>query len=499
MQTIEDFKKGRIEVPFPLRSDAYTVSGDCLASRQAKEMSVYQLVNRRAPNEVESLKDICQTGVMQLYGLTDFIRNQLTHQTTHEEIERAAKFMSTAHSFGGPLKFNAELWHAVVSDFNGYLPITIEALPEGSPFLKGEIPVQVTGRDGFGEMAAWIEPLILGMTSIATARLTLTRHWLERIREYVIADGDMKNPDPAIVDQTARFMIHDFGMRASSCAEESEMLGRAHLLVFNGTDTFNAAYQAVELGAKRPCGTSILALAHRIVQGYPTEREAYENLAQQDWIGSYVADCYSFETAIRNHIAELATAYKDNVFVIRSDSGDWLTNLDAIEVVRKERGKRIRFLNGDSIKPITVKDTFNHLRHLSNADEAMTKWGIFGCGGWLRNTPNRDLFSSAYKLSATSEYSVMKFSDTAAKQSIPGPNALTRGEGPTVHLKGEDVQSSYKTYYDCGEFGEQCVESFDVTSERVIKDFYMEEKTGASLRSDKVRQLEMALRARYLS
>ncbi len=493
---IDEFKKGRIEVPFPLRSDAYTISGDCLASSQAKQASTYQLVNRRSPDKVESLKDICKTGVMQLYGVTDYIRNQLTHRVTHDEVNKATEFMSTAHSFGGPLKFNPELWHDVVSDYGGYLPIKIEALPEGSPFLANEIPLQVTGLNGFGEMAAFIEPLILGMVSVATARLTITRHWLERIREYVIADGDMQNPDMSIVDATARFMIHDFGMRASSCAEESEMLGRAHLLVFNGTDTFSAAYQARVLGAKAPVGTSILALAHRIVQGYPTEREAYENLAKQDKIGSYVADCYSFQTAIRNHIAELVTQYPENTFVIRSDSGEWLPNLNAIETVRDERGSRVRYLNGDSIKPTTVDETFKYLKHLGHPGNGMTKWGIFGCGGWLRNTPNRDLFSSAFKLSSTSEYSVMKFSDTAAKESTPGPNVLTRGDGPTVHLKGEDVVSAYKTYYDCGEFGEQCVESFDVTSDRVINDFYMEPR---DIFSDKVKELKRELRGKYLA
>lgn len=321
--SLEDFKRGRIKTPFPLMSDAYTISSDCIVSAAAKSLSVYNFTNRRGPSEVLHLQSYCNSNVMHLYGLTDFIRNILTHQVTHEEVDLASAFMKTAHISGDVLPFNADIWHQIVSEYNGYLPIRIQALPEGSTFFPSQPVIQVSAKDGFGEMAAWIEPLLVGMVSIATARLTITRHWFEQIKRLAAQSLS----DPNLIDSTARFFIHDFGMRASSCAEESEMLGRAHLLVFNGTDTFNAAYQARTLGAISPVGTSILALAHRIVQGYSKEEEAFEALVKAGKIGSYLPDCYNFAQSVSTHIKRLVEEYKDNIFVIRSDSGDWKENL----------------------------------------------------------------------------------------------------------------------------------------------------------------------------
>lgn len=489
---IEEFKKGRIEVPFPLRSDAYTIASDCLVSEQAKNQSTYNFTNRRGPNTVPALQGYCHSDVMHLYGLTDFLRNELTHQITHEEVVNASRFMKTAHVNGGALKFNADIWHTIVSECNGYLPIKIEALPEGSSFFPGEPAIQVSAKNGFGEMAAFIEPLLLGNVSISSARLTITRHWFEQIKSYVKRSG----VTPELIDSIARFFIHDFGMRASSCSMESENLGRAHLLVFNGTDTFNAAYQARMMGAENPIGTSILALAHRIVQGYENEFDCFENLARQDKVGSYLPDCYDFSNAIDKHISKLIKMYPDNVFVVRSDSGNWKENYDKIRKMEENLNDNfavyanIRHLNGDSITPQTVSDT------IQGIDVEYAKHGGFGCGGHLRNTSNRDIFSSCYKLSAT-DSPVMKFSNTPAKESCPGPNKVYRyANKPTVYMAYEDVPSSYVTYYDCGNFTEHCVESFNKIRDRVTYQFHLTHVVD--LYSDEVMRVKNLLRDKYL-
>lgn len=479
---IDEFKKGRIEVPFPLRSDAYTIASDCLVSAEAKQQSCYNFTNRRGPADVEHLKSFCKTNNMHLYGLTDFLRNELTHQITHAEVERAHDFMKTAHISGGALKFNADLWHTVVSEHNGYLPIKIEALPEGSMFLPGEPVIQVKGTNGFGELAAFIEPLLVGSVSIATARLSITRHWFEQIRGLVAQSG--VNAD--LVDLTARFFIHDFGMRASSCSMESEMLGRAHLLVFNGTDTFNAAYQARVMGAKNPIGTSILALAHRIVQGYKNEFDCFENLAKQDKIGSYLPDCYDFANAVHTHISKLIEMYPDNTFVIRSDSGKWNENLKIIKSYM-DKYDNVRYLNGDSINPDVVSTT-------EESSDGNPERGGYGCGGYLRNTPNRDIFHSAYKLSGVGLNSpVMKFSNTPTKESCPGPNKVCRYVGlPTVYMEYEYVPSSYVRYYENGEFTQNCVEDFNTVRSRVSNEFRI--KHTGPLFSDEVIRIKQALK-----
>jgi len=490
----ENFAKGRIPVPLPVVADAYTISSECIASDQAKKSSIYNFTNRISP--IKAFPDVAQDSRMLLYGLSDFIRIHLTKQITSEDVDKSVHFMKDAHSFGGELPFDERPWRKIVKDFNGYLPIKIEALPEGSVWFPNEPVIQVYGEDGFGEIAASIEAVGVGLISIASARLTLCRHWLERIKEWCKLDNN---------EAAAQFMIHDFGMRASSCPEESEILGRAHLLVFHGTDTFNAAYQARVMGAKPPTGTSILALAHRIVQGHKTERDAYEKLLGAGPIGSYVADCYNYKKALEEILIPLAKANPDKTIVSRPDSGDFLENTrflfnKALEyglVVAKTSPEasyepaNLKEIQGDSMTPRKVEAVF---RERKKNGFAPTKWGGFGVGGYLRNIANRDILSSAYKLCCVDGTPVIKLSDTPAKLSVPGPCVIRRfiGNGfgskkttlrRTVYLLNEFHtvgEPAYQIFYDgtktgLDKFGDVCIEEFPVLQDRVINGFNLYE------------------------
>ncbi len=141
MVELSDFVKGRIHVPTPLRGDAYTVAGEALASERTREHSVYGLSFRKSPAEAEELRDFCHDDRMVFFGLSDYIRNNLTRPITREDVDASERFMATAHAFGGPLNFDRTVWDRVVEECGGYLPIHIEALPEGSTFYPGEVPV----------------------------------------------------------------------------------------------------------------------------------------------------------------------------------------------------------------------------------------------------------------------------------------------------------------------------------------------------------------------
>lgn len=482
------FAKGPTHVPWPVRGDAYTVSSDRIVSSKAKQRSVYNLTNRKSP--LDSLpKGLAKDGRMVSYGVTDFIQRELTLPVTLSDVGVSEVFMRDARVDGGSLNFDASMWRRVVDEYNGYLPIRIQALPEGSTFWANEPYVQVTSlEEGFGEIAAIIEALLVGYVANATARLTLTRHLLERIRDAV----RKYNPDydPERVDGVAQWMIHDFGMRASSTPQESEIYGRAHLLCFNGTDTFNAAFQAWANNAKRPIGTSILALAHRIVMGYGSEEEAYNALFEStmDSMGSYVGDCYDFHQAVKKFLVSIAKRGK-SVVVARPDSGDYLENIlfvveqalahDIYKVDGQGRpvATHLRFIQGDSMNWEKINRAFVALdRKGINA----TGWGIFGVGGWLRNTPNRDTLSSAYKLCAigNGNQPVIKLSDTLAKMSVPGPTTISRPiNGPTVFLETELSEgNALVEFYDGGRkgpeaFTDYCLEDFNTQRDRCISDF----------------------------
>lgn len=483
-----------IRIPFPIDGDAYTVSGHRIASPAARYASTYYFANRRSP--AEGFAGLVRDGRMIFYGLSDYI-NYLKTQLpiTHADIDEAKAFMESAHSFGGPLAFPEAMWRDVVDLCGGMPPLTIKALPEGSTFWINEPVVEVSATGGFGEIAAMVEANLVGMVSNATARATATRHLLERVREVVRKYNVELTADA--VDNLARFMVHDFGQRASSNPYESLMFGRAHMLSFHGTDSFNAAYQAWKMGATRPTGTSILALAHRIVQGYDQENEAYETLfeatTQEETfpsIGSYVADCYDFKNAVRSFLVAIAER-RDAIVVARPDSGDYIENtLFVVKEAMKAKlyevdsqGRIImnwlRVLNGDSMNWEKMQALFNKLE-----ENGINPTGVggFGIGGWLRNIANRDVLSSAYKLSACGAHDtpVVKLSGTLAKMSVPGPTVLARrayiDNSPSVFLKGSvqarDHQEYRVNYYepDIG-FTDQCKESFALQSKRAIEQF----------------------------
>jgi len=495
---LEQFVKGRIPVPKCLDGDAYTVAGEALASDEAREKSVYGLAFRVSPKDAKDLKDFCQDDRMILFGLTDYIRNNLTRPITREEVDAAERFMSTAHAFGGALNFDRKVWDRVIDEYDGYLPIKIEALPEGSTFYPNEIPVQVTSLDkGFGEVAALVEAHLVGMVSIASTRATMERHLLERMKEYARED----DPEASEADILFRsqLMIHDFGMRASSASEESEVLGKAHLLSFPGTDTFNAAYQAWVQNDEKRVGSSILALAHRIVQGHKTEDGCYDHTreaAGPGGIASYVADCYDFHHAVSGKLLQLAleaSKTDKGIIVDRPDSGDYLENIlfvvdtasgAGLYTVQKNGRKAMtnsRFIQGDSMNWSKIKTALDTLIEYGYSPMSC---GIFGVGGWLRNTVTRDTLSVAYKLSAKGEElePVIKLADTRVKISPSGPVYLLRGQSPdqpSVVMQYETRftgENALVTFYDGSaagitKFKAPCLETFDTARERVIHGF----------------------------
>ena len=274
---------------------------------------------------------------------------------------------------------------------------------------------------------------------------------MERIHEWLRQEGV---EEEKLLDYS-RWMIHDFGMRGSSCEEESELLGLAHLLVFSGTDTFNAAFLARKMGAPADVGTSIHALAHRIVQGHPDEASAFQKLTEVTGktcnvnVASYVADCYNFDNAL-DYLAEQAKANPNIIYICRPDSGNYIQTV--IDVCNK-RLSNLRFIQGDGMNPTKVEKVVNTLHQKGFR---LHEKGIFGVGGWLRNTCTRDLFSSAYKLASIGldNQPVCKLSEVKTKMSVPGPTRLIEtsevtDNGPSVFFSDEVYKSNrYQVYYN---------------------------------------------------
>lgn len=451
-----------MKCPLPILSDYYTLCSNNLVSEQSKKLSVYNLTNRISPKDAWS---VCKDSRMVLYGIQYFCHNYLTRKVTQWDIDETDLFLSDAHAFGGALDWDKDMWQSLVGK---PLPIKIEGLREGSCFFPNEPYIQVTAKDGYGELAAHIEAVLVGVVSNATALATLNRHWLDHLQKWCRMGKDISDQD--ILEQHTRFMLHDFGMRACCGAEHAEILGLANLLSFHGTDTTNAAYSAWRMGAKRPTGTSIPALAHRIVQGHKTEDECFNQTAKNNEVASYVADCYNFRSALYDKLLKLAAENKDRTIVVRPDSGDYVETVRQIVYASISAGlPNLRYIQGDSMNPNKIDRILESLNYVSDDP---TSHGIFGVGGWRINNTNRDSLSTAYKLSANADGPVCKLSEIPEKMSIPGPNVICNT--PTIRVFFEKDRPSgydtlYQTYYDNGEFPHR--EPFCDVQDRNILDF----------------------------
>lgn len=480
-----------MNIPLPLNADSYTISSDIFSSEDCRNFSCYNLVNRKSP--ADAWPEIAKDSRIVFYGINNALRTVFKKITT-EDVRKAANFMSSAHSFGGPLYFPREKWEWIVNHNNGYLPIQVSCVPEGTTFFPNEPVLHVCNTvRGFGEFAAHVEARILGTVSIATATATMIRHWLEFCREEVRQDNILLGlkTDIESLDKESRWMIHNFGDRGCVCTEESVIKSKSHLLSFFGSDSFGGAYEAWEEGAKRPTGTSIAALAHRGVLGFQSELQSFQSLSDSTVgdntrIASFVADCYNFRSAV-DSILELARDNPDMIYIIRPDSGGMYETISHIynKCLQKNIYKEIngfklplnvRIIYGDSVKPRTWKETNEKLRKIGCLP---SKWFICGIGGYLMTQANRDSLSSAFKLcvKGLNHEPVVKLSETKGKLSIPYMTHLVRDftQTPiTVHRNEDCVMVSSdgtlvrQNYYLDGDMS---FETFDRVQARAIKSF----------------------------
>jgi len=467
-----------------LYADAYTLSSFQLVSPLMRERAAYHLVFRRfvAPPGLESFGE----GKLVFHGLTDILRKVLSRPLAEREIDEARALLATFHAGGTPYPFDEAMWRRVRE--LGYFPLKIYARRDGAIVNEGEPVLQIVSEPGFGELAAHFEARLVQVWA-PSMRATVMRRWLEVNEDLVRRTMDAV--DPNVVRAVAQMQTSDFGDRAGSCAEESEVLGKAHLTSHTGTDTVAAAWSAWRASRGEINGASIRALAHRVVQGWDEEGQAFRTLYEVAGDGgftSHVTDCYSFERAVAEYLVPLAreAAGRGSLIVARPDSGDGETCVRFILEAAKSAGlsrqngrgftemTNLRYIYADGVD-------FASVRRLNDAlvasGFAVPGCGIYGIGGYLRDCLRRDGMGATMKLCAVGEgmRPVAKLSPNG-KGSIPG---LVRIEpassgGPTVHAAeaGGDF-GALELMYDCGRFSAAYEESADFRNvrRRVLEDW----------------------------
>jgi len=384
------------------------------------------------------------------FGLQMFIKAYLTNPITAADIDEADEVL-TAHG----VPFNREGWEHILTAHGGYLPIEIEAVPEGTVMPVSNVLVQVRNTDpACAWLTSYVETALLRAvwypTTIAT-RSNECRQIIQRALEETADSIDGLD-----------FKLHDFGARGTSSLETAQIGGGAHLLNFRGTDTLSGIVGLRRYyGADMP-GFSIPAAEHSTITCWGRENEgaAYANMLTQfsgkDKIVAVVSDSYDLFGAIDTLWGgELRERVINNggTVVIRPDSGE---PVDIVcETIRRlmdrfgyrENSKGflvlpdyIRVIQGDGVSPAMIQSILSvmKIKRLSADNIA------FGMGGELLQKVDRDTMQFAMKASAirvNGEWrDVYKDPVTdSGKRSKRGRLALVEGDDGLVSVPVDDI------------------------------------------------------------
>lgn len=426
-----------------LASDGYKTSHHL--QRPPNTKFNYSYVEARYSNRYPDIDKVTFFGLQ--YALLEY----LSQRITLEDIEEAKSVIGSI--------FNESGWLTIVKRYNGCLPLTICAIPEGMIVPIGTPLVNVINADPeFAWLPSYFEPIITWATWYGTTVATLSR----AIKEDLLAFHRRSSDAPeSMVD----FKLWDFGARGVSSYESGSLGGAAHLINFKGSDTLSAVKFA-----KDYYGTNVNELDFAIVPaaehstitawGKEGEDAAIENMLDRflkpGAVVSIVIDSYN----PKRIIDLIGTKFHDRIVgsggtvVLRPDSGDPTANvIDTTQSLMNYFGYRtnskgydvlppyIKVLQGDGID----RDSIRVILKAMDANRmALDNVATFGMGGALLQKVDRDTFGFAMKSSAVlvDGYWRSVYKETPGKQSKRGmvePWQLSNGEIVTADIFTADI------------------------------------------------------------
>jgi nicotinamide phosphoribosyltransferase len=340
------------------------------------------------------------------FGLQAYLKDYLCRPVTKEDIEELEE---VAALHGEPCP--TQQLKKIISQYKGFLPLTIRAVKEGTfvPFGNGLVTVDCIDPD-LKWLASYIETQILRGVWYPTTVASISKWDRQVIWDYLQKTSD----DPA--GQIA-FKLHDFGARGVSSAESAALGGLGHLVNFMGTDTMEALLAARKFYGAKMAGFSIPAAEHSTITswGRDCEEEAYRNMVKQfskpGAIYAVVSDSYNIDRAVEtlwgeNLKAEVIAG--GGLLVVRPDSGDPVdTPLRVARTLANKFGAQRNGKGYDVINGVRViqGDGINS-DSLSSICRSFDLCGLsidniaFGKGGAGLQKLDRDTFSFAMKCSA---------------------------------------------------------------------------------------------------
>lgn len=340
------------------------------------------------------------------FGLQMFLKDMMQRPVTRQDVAEAEE-IATLHG----LPFNREGWLRIVSRHGGYLPVRIEALPEGTVVRRGVPLLQVTSTDPESPwVTAYLDTALLRAVWYPSSVASNAR----KIREQLLPYYE-RTTDPERVAIETR--LHDFGARSATSREQAALGGAAHLVFFERTDTLGALVALRNHYGAPMAGYSLPASEHATMTawGQGQETQAYrtmlENFARYGAV-SVVSDSYDISHAV----AEIwGKALKEDVIrsgatvLVRPDSGDPVDT--PVQVVAQlayafgtelnGRGYKlirhgVRVLQGDGISTADMGMVLGRMEAMGFSADNI----YFGTGSNLIQKVNRDAYGFTMKANA---------------------------------------------------------------------------------------------------
>ena len=338
-------------------------------------------------------------------GLQAYLREYLMSPITLEQIDEAEHIEREQG-----MHFNRELWLGVLNDHGGYLPVEIEAVPEGTVLPPRNVLVQLVNTDPkYFWTTSFFETALLRAVWYPTTIGSIS--WLAKqiIRESLEYTSD----SPEVL----RHMLHDYGARGVSSQESAGLGGMAHLVNFSQSDTVPGIVAAKRYYNAGNISNSGCNSEHAgfCAWGRDNEASALKNMLDtyaDTGIAILLTDTYDHENCVKNIIGKELKSQIQNfpgLVGVRPDSGDvvtvtsdttqWL--MDSFGYETNSKGFKvlpsyIRVVQGDGVTFEALPSIFIEMEKRGFSAEN----AIFGMGGGLLQHHNRDTMNFGQKANA---------------------------------------------------------------------------------------------------
>jgi len=344
------------------------------------------------------------------FGLQMFIKEYLTKPFTQEDIDEADEIV-TAHG----LPFNREGWQYILREHGGYMPVRIQAAPEGTNITLGNVLVQIINTDPkVPWLTSYLETSLLRGVWYPVTVATQDRYIKETIRAAM-----EKTSTSTTAELDMLFKLHDFGARGASSLETAGIGGCSHLLHFLGTDNLEGVRYARHYYNCTMAGFSIPAAEHSTITiwgGPDQEIDAFENMIDQfageGKLYAVVSDSYDIDASIDKwHSLKDKIIAKGGTLIVRPDSGHPATVVlrilnrmgELFGYTVNSKGYKvlpdyIRVIQGDGINHLSIGEILDVMTALKTGEWSADNLA-FGMGGAMLQGVNRDTLNFAMKAS----------------------------------------------------------------------------------------------------